>query len=155
MQKYGIIATARIFKNPVRDSFTSRELAHTIITYHDDEPAYITVKDDGGSIHIDLNRTNKICKAEALFVNGESEVMERNVYGFYFDKDISFNNLKEFIITFTDNTSIKFNLNTLDNLNYMYKELKKYVDSNYTIKPGPSSLEKAAELLDNDEFEDI
>lgn len=152
MQKYGIIATARTFKNPVRDSFTSNELVHTIITYYDDEPAYITVKDNGDSFDIDLNRRNKICKTEGLFVNGESEVISRNVFGFYFSKDEFFNNSKEFIITFTDNTSIKFNLNNID---YMYKELKKYVDSGYTIKPGPSSLEKAAELLSDDEFDDI
>lgn len=155
MQKYGIIATTRVFKHPVRDAFTSRELVHTIISYHDDEPAYITVENNNDSIDIALNRTNKICKIEGLFVNGESEVIDRNVYGFYFDKDVSFNNLKEFIITFTDNTSIKFNLNSLDNLNYMYKELKNYVDSGYTIKPGPSALEKAAELLSDDEFDDI
>lgn len=152
MQKYGIIATARTFKNPVRDSFTSNELVHTIITYYDDEPAYITVKDNGDSVDIDLNRKNKICKTEGLFVNGENEVIRRNVFGFYFSKDEFFNNSKEFIITFTDNTSIKFDLNNID---YMYKELKKYVDSGYTIKPGLSSLEKAAELLSDDEFDDI
>jgi len=152
MQKYGIIATARTFKNPVRDSFTSNELVHTIITYYDDEPAYITVKDNGDSVDIDLNRKNKICKTEGLFVNGENEVIRRNVFGFYFSKDEFFNNSKEFIITFTDNTSIKFDLNNID---YMYKELKKYVDSGYTVKPGLSSLEKAAELLSDDEFDDI
>lgn len=152
MQKYGIIATARTFKNPVRDSFTSNELVHTIITYYDDEPAYITVKDNGDSVDIDLNRKNKICKTEGLFVNGENEVIRRNVFGFYFSKDEFFNNSKEFIITFTDNTSIKFDLNNID---YMYKELKKYVDSGYTIKPGLSSLEKAAELLSDDKFDDI
>jgi len=152
MQKYGIIATARTFKNPVRDCFTSNELVHTIITYYDDEPAYITVKDNGDSVDIDLNRKNKICKTEGLFVNGENEVIRRNVFGFYFSKDEFFNNSKEFIITFTDNTSIKFDLNNID---YMYKELKKYVDSGYTIKPGLSSLEKAAELLADDEFDDI
>lgn len=155
MQKYGIIATTRVFKHPVRDTFTSRELVHTIICYHDDEPVYITVENNRDSIDIALNRTNKVCKVEGLFVNGESEVIDRNVYGYYFDKDVSFNNLKEFIITFTDNTSIKFNLNSLDNLDYMYNELKKYVDSGYTIKPGLSSLEKAAELLSDDEFDDI
>lgn len=150
MQKYGIIATARIFKNLVRDNFTNS--VHTIITYYDDEPAYITVTNDGDSIDIDLNRNNKECKTKGLFANGEEEIIRRNVYGFCFSKDVFYNNSKEFVITFTDNTSIKFDLKNLD---YMYKELKKYVDSGYTIKPGPSSLEKAAELLSDDEFDDI
>lgn len=150
MQKYGIIATARIFKNLVRDNFINS--VHTIITYYDDEPAYITVSNDGDSIDIDLNRHNNVCKAKGISADGEEEIIRRNVYGFCFCKDLSYNNSKEFVITFTDNTSVKFDLKNLD---YMYKELKKYVDSNYTIKPGPSSLEKAAELLSDDEFEDI
>lgn len=153
MQKYGIIATARIFKHLIRDNFTNN--VHTIINYYNDEPAYITVKNNSDSIDIDLNRNNNVSRAKGLFANGESEVIERNIYGFYFTKDISFNNIKEFVITFTDNTSIKFDVNNLDNLDYMYKELKKYIDSDYTIKPGPSSLEKAAELLSDDEFDDI
>lgn len=39
----------------------------------------------------------------------------------------------------------------------MVQELKEYIDSGYTRLPGvkQTSLEKAAELLDNDEFEDI
>ena len=38
----------------------------------------------------------------------------------------------------------------------IYEELKKYVDSGYTKLPCKSSLEQAAELLDdNEEFEDI
>ena len=150
MQKYGIIATARIFKNLVRDDYTTS--VHTIINYYDDEPAYITVKDRENSVDINLNRNNNVCKAKGLFANGESEVIQRHTYGFCFSKDELFNNSKEFVITFTDNTSIKFDLKNLD---YMYKELKKYVDSDYTIKPGPSSLEKAAELLSDDEFDDI
>ena len=39
----------------------------------------------------------------------------------------------------------------------MVQELKEYIDSGYNRLPGvkQTSLEKAAELLDNDEFEDI
>lgn len=149
MQKYGIIAIARIFKSLVRDDFSKS--VHTIIDYYDDEPAYITVKNDDNSLDINLNRNNRACKTEGIFVNGESEIIRGNAFGFVFYKD-GFSNSKELIITFTDDTSIKFDINNLD---YMYKELKKYVDSGYTIKPGLSSLEKAAELLSDDEFDDI
>ena len=64
MQKYGIIATARIFKNLVRDDYTTS--VHTIINYYDDEPAYITVKDRENSVDINLNRNNNVCKAKGL-----------------------------------------------------------------------------------------
>lgn len=38
----------------------------------------------------------------------------------------------------------------------IFNELDKYIDSGYTILPGKSSLERAAELLDDsEEFEDI
>jgi len=63
--------------------------------------------------------------------------------------------IKTLTLEFSDGTIAKFNCRT--EYNKLYRSLKNYIDSEFTDVPGEkkSSLEKAAELLADDEFDDI
>ena len=87
------------------------------------------------------------------YESGAEETIENDsACGFYF----KVKNLTKFItIIFENDTSITYDLQNKISFDNFFKDMKTYIDSGYTNLPTKSSLEKAAELLDNDEFEEI
>jgi len=129
-----------------------------ILDWSETEPVKITlgpISPGGFTIRFDHDRVREIFVYDEVGEVENSRVRSSSWVGFDMTggHDPTYNVKLTFY--FENGKCVTYNLpNEKDK---MIQELKEYIDSGYNRLPGvkQTSLEKAAELLDNDEFEDI
>jgi hypothetical protein len=156
MEKIGIKAFIHEFTRPIKDhdddDFGSVKMAN----YFKVIPCFVKISDsdDDGGFYLEFENNRNLRISETnYYESGVEETMENDsACGFYFKP----NDIVKFLtIIFENDTSITYDLQNKISFGNFYRNMKTYIDSGYTSLPTKSSLEKAAELLDNDEFEDI
>lgn len=127
-----------------------------ILDWSETEPVKITINTSLGGVDIRFDH-ERVKESSVYDEVGEVETGSvRSHYYIRFDltgRDSTYNVKPKFY--FENGKCVTYSLpNDKDK---MIQELKEYIDSGYNRLPGvkQTSLEKAAELLDNDEFEDI
>ena len=154
MEKKGIRAITLEFTEPVKEYDDDCGIIK-ISKYFKGTPCYVKInnfKNDSFILEFENNRNLRISKT-TFYESGVEQTMENDSASGYWIK------LKELIknvtIIFENETSITYDLQNKISFDNFYRNMKTYIDSGYTDLPTKSSLEKAAELLDNDEFDDI
>lgn len=155
MEKIGIRAITLEFTEPIKDYDDDDYGVIKITKYFKGTPCYVKVNNlnnDCFNLYFENNKNLRISKTN-FYESGVEETIENDPSCGYWIK------LKELIknvtIIFENETSITYDLQNKISFDNFYRNMKTYVESGYTDLPTKSSLEKAAELLDNDEFDDI
>jgi len=154
MEKIGIKAIILEFTEPIIEHDDDCGVIK-ISKYFKGTPCYVKISDfnnDSFNLNFENHRNLRISKT-SFYESGVEETIENDSACGYWIK------LKELIksvtIIFENETSITYDLQNKISFDNFYRNMKTYIDSGYTDLPTKSSLEKAAELLDNDEFDDI
>ena len=155
MEKIGIKAFIHEFTRPIKDNDDDDFGAVKMANYFKVIPCFVKINDtdDGFILEFENNRNLRISETNYYESGAEETIENDSACGFCFrlNDDV----VKFITIIFENDTSITYDLHNKISFGNFYKNMKTYIDSGYTILPTKSSLEKAAELLDNDEFEDI
>ena len=154
MEKIGIKAIILEFTEPIIEHDDDCGVIK-ISKYFKGTPCYVKISNfnnDSFDLNFENHRNLRISKT-SFYESGVEETIENDSACGYWIK------LKELIksvtIIFENETSITYDLQNKISFDNFYRNMKTYIDSGYTDLPTKSSLEKAAELLDNDEFDDI
>ena len=154
MEKIGIKAITLEFTEPINEYDDDCGIIK-ISKYFKGTPCYVKInnfKNDSFNLNFENHRNLRITKTN-FYESGVEETIENDSACGYWIK------LKELIkfvtIIFANDTSITYDLQSKISFDNFYRNMKTYIESRYTDLPTKSSLEKAAELLDNDEFDDI
>lgn len=155
MEKIGIKAFIHEFIRPIKnyddDDFGSVKMTN----YFKGTPCYIKIEvsnNSGFFLEFENDRNLRIYETNYYESGAEETTENDSACGFYFKvKDLT----KFITIIFENDASITYDLQNKISFDNFFKDMKTYIDSGYTNLPTKSSLEKAAELLDNDEFDDI
>lgn len=154
MEKIGIKAITLEFTEPITEYDDDCGIIK-ISKYFKGTPCYVKInnfKNDSFSLNFENYRNLRITKTN-YYESGVEETIENDSACGYWIK------LKELIknitIIFANDTSITYDLQSKISFDNFYRNMNTYIESGYTDLPTKSSLEKAAELLDNDEFDDI
>ena len=155
MEKIGIKTFIHEFTRPIKNNDDDEVGFVKMANNFKDVPCYVRISDhDNGSFFLEFvdNRSLRIYETDYYESGAEETTENDSSCGFYFKP----NDIVKFItIIFENDTSITYDLHNNMSFNDFYRNMKTYIDSGYTKLPIKSSLEKAAELLDNDDFDDI
>lgn len=144
MKKIGIISITRNYKE------TPSGIISSSITWKKDKPCFITRQEETNDVVFMFSELNN--EYTENFQHSPSKTKGTRIYGIVFNYKPT-DNLKDVTFNFDNGESKKYNL-TGDRTAFL-NELYDYIDSEYTRVPSDSSLLKAAELLADDEFDDI
>ena len=155
MEKIGIKAFIHEFTRPIKNNDDDDVGFVKMVNNFKVVPCYVRICDHtNGSFFLEfVNDRNLRISETDYYESGVEETMENDSScGFYFKP----NDIVKFItIIFANDTSITYDLQNETSFNDFYRNMKTYIDSGYTKLPIKSSLEKAADLLADDEFDDI
>lgn len=155
MEKIGIKTFIHEFTRPIKDNDDDDFGSVKMTTNFRVIPCYVRISDfDNGTFFLEFENNRNLRVYETnYYESGVEETVENDsACGFYFKP----NDIVKFVtIIFENDTSITYDLYNKISFNDFYRNMKTYIDSGYTNLPTKSSLEKAAELLDNNEFDDI
>lgn len=144
MKKIGLISVIRSYKD------TPSGIISTTISWTKDKPCFMTAqKETRDTVFVFSEQRNEYIEN---FKHAPNRKSDTRIYGIIFNYEPT-DNIKEATFTFANGDSKTYNL-TGDRTAF-FKELYDYIDSEYTKVPADSSLLKAAELLADDEFDDI
>lgn len=144
MKKIGLISVIRSYKE------TPSGIISTTISWKKDKPCFITPnKERNDVVFMFSEQRNEYIEN---FKHAPNRKSDTRIYGIIFNYEPT-DNIKDVTFTFENGESKTYNL-TGDRTTF-FNELYNYIDSEYTKVPADNSLLKAAELLADDEFEDI
>lgn len=144
MKKIGIISITRNYKE------TPSGIISTSVVWKKDKPCFITRQEETNDVVFVFSESNN--EYTENFQDSRSRTKTSRIYGIVFNYKPT-DNLKDVTFNFENGESKKYDL-TGDRTAFL-DELYNYIDSEYTRVPSDSSLLKAAELLADDEFDDI
>lgn len=144
MKKIGIISIVRNYKE------TPSGIISTSVAWKKDKPCFITRQEETNDVVFVFSESNN--EYTENFQDSRSRTKTSRIYGIVFNYEPT-DNIKDITFTFDNGDSKTYNL-TSDRTTF-FNELYNYIDSEYTRVPSDSSLLKAAELLADDEFDDI
>lgn len=144
MKKIGIISVTRNYIE------TPSGIISSTISWEKDKPCFITPqKERKDVVFMFSEQRNEYIEN---FKHAPNRKTGTRIYGIVFNYEPT-DNIKDVTFTFENGESKTYNL-TSDRTTFL-NELYDYIDSEYTRVPSDSSLLKAAELLADDEFDDI
>ena len=144
MKKIGLISVIRSYKE------TQSGIISTTISWTKEKPCFITPnKERNDVVFMFSEQRNEYIEN---FKHAPNRKSDTRIYGIIFNYEPT-DNIKDVTFTFENGESKTYNL-TGDRTTF-FNELYNYIDSEYTKVPADSSLLKAAELLADDEFDDI
>lgn len=144
MKKIGLISVLRTYKE------TPSGIISTSITWEKDKPCFITRKEETKDVIFVFSEPKN--KYTENFQHAPNRVTTSRIYGIVFNYEPT-DNIKDITFTFDNGESKKYDLT--GDRTVFFNELYNYIDSEYTRVPADNSLLKAAELLADDEFDDI
>lgn len=150
----GIVKVTREYTEPLSSCQDYHKKIIRKVDEFDDEK-YIDISFLGHAILIDFKEYGKYIDAveTETYESGETNSYNVQFTSLHITENRTY--VKTLTFEFSDGTIAKFNCRT--EYNKLYKSLKNYIDSEFTDVPGEAKteLEKAAELLADDEFEEI
>lgn len=150
----GIVKVTREYTEPLSSPQDyHKKVIQTTDEFNDE--VYIDISFLGHAIVIDFKEYGRYIDAveTETYEDGETNSYNVQFTGLHITENRTY--VKTLTFEFSDGTIAKFNCRT--EYNKLYKSLKNYIDSEFTDVPGEakSELERAAELLADDEFDDI
>lgn len=150
----GIIKVTRDYIEPLESWQDYHKKVIRTVDEFDDEK-FIDMQVQGHAIIIDFREYDNYIHAieTETYDTGETNSDEVQFASLHVTENRTY--IKTLTLEFSDGTIAKFNCRS--EYNKLYRSLKNYIDSEFTDVPGEkkSSLEQAAELLADDEFDDI
>lgn len=145
MKKIGIISITRNYKE------TPSGIISTSVVWKKDKPCFITRQEETNDVVFVFSESNN--EYTENFRHSPSRTQPSRIYGIVFNYKPT-DNIKDITFNFDNGETKKYDLT--GDRTVFFDELYDYIDSEYTRVPvNNSSLLKAAELLADDEFDDI
>lgn len=150
----GIVKVTREYTEPLSSCQDYHKKIIRTVDEFDDEK-YIDLSLLGHAIVIDFREYGRYSDTveTETYENGETNSYNVQFSGLHITENRTY--VKTLTFEFSDGTIAKFDCRT--EYNKLYKSLKNYIDSEFTDIPCKvkTELEKAADLLADDEFDDI